>query len=94
MADANSSDQNYMLTTLDNPYSPFTQYEEWFALDEARGYHSTGLLARYALTSDELSPKDEFDAINLAINEVIRDNPYGMYKKVLASDYNVDTIKV
>lgn len=72
----------YMITTIDNPYNPFTQYDEWYALDEARGYHSTGLLARYVVTSDELSSIDQDSAINLGINELIHDNPYGMYKKV------------
>ncbi len=94
MADSNTEDQNYMLTTIDNPYSPFTQYDEWYALDEAYGYHSTGLLARYVYNSDELSPKDQFDAVNLGINQIINDNPFGMYKKVLASDYKLEETKV
>lgn len=79
--------KQYMLTTLDNPYNPFTQYDEWYALDEARGYHSTGLLARYVVTSDALSPKDQEVAINQGLNELIQDNPYGMYKKVSLDDY-------
>jgi hypothetical protein len=82
-----TEDKAYMLTTIDNPYNPFTQYDEWYALDEARGYHSTGLLARYAITSDELSFKDQEIAINLAINEIIHDNPFGMYKKVTKDDF-------
>lgn len=80
-------DDKYMLTTLDNPYNPFTHYDEWYALDEARGYHSTGLLARYVRSSDELSPLDQEQAIETALDELIKDNPYGMYKKVRESDY-------
>jgi len=30
-----------MLSTSDNPYDPFTQYDDWFAYDEQAGYHSS-----------------------------------------------------
>ena len=26
-----------MLTTSDNPYDPFTQFDEWYAFDERKG---------------------------------------------------------
>ncbi len=26
------------LTTVDNPYDPFTQWDEWYAYDEGKGY--------------------------------------------------------
>jgi hypothetical protein len=84
---ADTTNKQYMLTTLDNPYNPFTQYDEWYALDEARGYHSTGLLARYVVTSDALSPADQENAIQQGLNELIQDNPYGMYKKVSTDDF-------
>ena len=76
-----------MITTLDNPYNPFTQYDEWYALDEARGYHSTGLLARYVYSSDDLSDADQTNAIQTGIDDLIRENPYGMYRKVTPDDF-------
>jgi hypothetical protein len=79
--DSNDDSQQIMLTTIDNPYDPFTQYDEWYALDEARGYHSTGLLARYVVSSDELSELDQENAVSDAIQEIIQDNPFGMYVK-------------
>jgi hypothetical protein len=80
--------EQVMITTLDNPYNPFTQYEEWLALDEARGYYSAPLLARYVYTSDELSEEDQHQAILQGIDELIKENPYGMYRKVTPSDYS------
>ena len=35
-----------MITTIDNPYNPFTQFDEWYAFDEGKGYCTSGYLAR------------------------------------------------
>ncbi len=34
------------LTTKDNPFSYFTQYDEWLAFDESKGYFTNELVAR------------------------------------------------
>lgn len=74
--------QMSMLTTTDNPFDPFTQFDEWFAFDESKGYHTSGYLARVVKTSDELSQQDEDIAIELAIDEIVNFNVLGIYKKV------------
>ena len=71
-----------MLTTIDNPFDPFTQWEDWYAFDEAKGYHTCGYLARIAKSSDELSQIDEDLAIQVAIDEIIKLNVLGIYRKV------------
>lgn len=71
-----------MLTTIDNPYSPFTQFDDWYAFDEQKGYHSTSYLGRIAKTSNELSETDYEEAINEAIDEIIDYDILGIYKKV------------
>lgn len=71
----------YMLTTIDNPYDPFTQWAEWYAYDEAAGYHSSGLLARITKSSQELSETDQNLAISSAIDEIIQENVLGIYTK-------------
>ena len=63
-----------MLTTVDNPFSPFEQYPQWFAFDYSHGYQSVSLLARIAMVSDELSEADQQDAINMAIDEIVAEN--------------------
>jgi hypothetical protein len=72
----------YMLTTVDNPYDPFTQWDEWFAWDQSAGYHTPGLLARVARLSDDLSEADEHRIIQAAIDEIVRENVLGVHKKV------------
>lgn len=74
----------HMLTTMDNPYNPFTQFDEWFAFDESAGYHTTQYLARLTLSSPDLSDADESIAIENAIDEIAYINANGMYKKVPA----------
>ena len=71
-----------MLTTVDNPYSPFDQWDEWYAYDVRCGHNSSSFLARVAMTSDELSEADQNAALHRAIDEIVQENVNGMYKKV------------
>jgi hypothetical protein len=74
----------HMLTTIDNPYNPFTQFDEWLQFDESSGYFTIQYLARLTLTSPDLSEADESVAIENAIDEIVRENINGMYRKVEA----------
>lgn len=74
--------KEHMLTTVDNPFDPFTQFDEWYAFDEGSGYHSTGLLARVVKTSNEISETDQSLAIEQAIEEIVKENVLGIYRKV------------
>ena len=71
-----------MLTTVDNPFSPFDEYEEWFAFDTRHGYQSASLLARIVNISDDLSESDQIMAIEDAIDEILSENVTGMFRKV------------
>lgn len=75
------AEQDVMLTTIDNPWSPFDHWDEWLAYDEAAGYHSSALLARVAVTSDELSDADYDLAIVQAIDEIVKENVSGVHVK-------------
>ena len=81
---------SYMLTTVDNPFNPFTQWREWFAYDEQMGYHTCALLARVTVTGDELSDVDQQLAVQVAIDEIARENVSGVHRKVLSSDYETE----
>lgn len=75
-----------MLTTIDNPYNPFTDFEKWFEFDESKGYHSCAYLARVSFNSEELSEKDQELADEMAIDEIVKWNVLGIYKKVVQED--------
>lgn len=77
-----------MLTTIDNPWDPFTQWSEWYAYDEAAGYHSSSLLARIAKSSDELSEADQELAIEIAIDEIVKENALGLHRKAYPGQFH------
>jgi hypothetical protein len=71
-----------MLTTVDNPHSPFDDFEAWYAYDVSSGYHTCSFLARIVNHSNELSEADEDLAVSLAIDEIVHENVSGIYRKV------------
>lgn len=72
----------YMLTTVDNPFDPFTRFDEWLEYDMRMGYHTSAFLARIAKVSTELSETDQALAIQNAIDEIVEENVSGMWRKV------------
>lgn len=79
---------DHMLTTTDNPFNPFTEYAEWNTWDQTAGYHTNSYLARVARISDELTDADLDAAYEAAVDEIVRENVNGMYKKVGAEPGN------
>lgn len=73
--------EEYMLTTSDNPFDPFTQFDEWYAFDVRHGYNTCAYLARVLVTSDELSEEDQDMALDTAINAILELNVTGNYVK-------------
>lgn len=71
-----------MLSTVDNPFNPFTQFDDWQAYDERNGYYSCNYLARIAFTSDALSDEENDRIIENAIDEIVKTNPLGIYRKI------------
>ena len=73
---------DHMLTTVDNPYNPFTHFDDWFQFDENKGYHTCSYLARIAKTSNEFSDEENDFEIESAIDEIVKMDPFGIYIKV------------
>ena len=59
------------LTTTDNPFSPKTEFDEWFVFDTQKGYNSCGLLDRVCQTSDQLSDALIADDVEEAIQWIL-----------------------
>lgn len=74
--------KQHMLTTVDNPYNPHTQFDQWNAWDQQSGYHTLAFLGRVVHLGLGLSEADENVAIENAIEEIVRENVTGVYRKV------------
>ena len=72
----------YMLTTVDNPFNPFTRFDEWLEYDISMGYNTAAFLGRIAKVSNDLSQPDQALAIQNAIDEIVQENVSGMWRKV------------
>lgn len=71
-----------MITTFDNPYNPFKQFNEWFLFDVEMGYYTCNYLARIVKTTDDMTDKEINEEIERAIDEIILYNPLNIYKKI------------
>jgi hypothetical protein len=78
----------YMLTTVDNPFNPFTMFDEWMDYDIRMGYNTAAFLARIAKVSDDLSQPDQSLAIQNAIDEIVYENVSGMWRKVSRDSFD------
>lgn len=82
---------DYMLTTIDNPYNPFDDFTLWLLYDKELGYNTCEFLARIAKLSSDLSDKETEDEIERAMNEIIEHDPFNVYKKVTKDDFKVES---
>lgn len=73
---------DWMLTTSDNPYNPFTQFDEWQMFDSLQGYSTCSYLDRICVTSDNLSKSFNDSEIDEAMNEILKYDLLGNYVKV------------
>lgn len=74
------------LTTIDNPYDPFDEFEQWLLFDEEAGYHSCEYLARLTPSGSVMSDEEYDQALEMAIDMIVLDDPTGLYKKVTKND--------
>ena len=71
-----------MLTTIDNPYDPFEDFDKWFIEDSIRGHNTCGLISCIAKTSDSFSECTNARIMEAAYDEIIKNDLEQKYKKV------------
>lgn len=71
------------ITTIDNPFDPIDQFEDWFNFDTAKGYGTCSYLARVAKTADSLPDATNDAEIERAIDEIIANDFMHIYQKVV-----------
>lgn len=80
---------NTFVTTMDNPYDYFTEFDEWYAYDISHGYDIIGkpyntlnYVARIADVNDSMTDEEYSMAVNDAVDEICRLNLTGNYRKI------------
>ena len=76
-----------MLTTFDNSFDPFVNYDSWFACDldlsrKQNRLDCCSYLSRIARTSDQMTDEENAIEIERAIDEIIKYDFMNIYKKV------------
>jgi hypothetical protein len=79
-----------MLSTIDNPFNPFEDFNSWFLFDVEKGYNSCSYLARIAKTSNEFTEEEEAEEIERAIDEIIQYDFMNLYIKIKQPDSEED----
>lgn len=74
--------KTFRITTFDNPFDPFDQFDSWFLFDIEKGYNTCGKLARIANVLPSMSSIEENAEIERAIDEIIKYDFLNIYKKV------------
>ena len=72
-----------MLTTNDNPYNPFKDFDSWFMFDVEKGYNSCGRMMRLAKLEPDMTQEEENLEVERAIDEIIKLDITDTYRKVI-----------
>lgn len=78
----------YAITTKDNPYNPFEDFDNWYAYDMNQSlhphyYNTCSLLARYSKFADNLSEEENEKLIKEAIQRIIANDALDIYRMVV-----------
>ena len=79
-------DTEFMLTTVDNPYSPFDQFTLWNMFDKERGHNTCELIARLSNLSYDLTQKEENEDYIRVVNSIIANDLQNKYMRFYKTD--------
>lgn len=82
--DSISNHKNLFLTTFDNSFDPFKEFDRWWKEDLLLGHDCCGLLARESNTSDIASDEVNEKDIVQAMKDIVRNEP--MIYRVVTND--------
>lgn len=84
--------EEMMITTLDNPFSPFNDFDRWTKYDENKGYNTNQLLARLIGAASEfedtgLGQEIENKFYYSTLVDIVKKNCTAPYVLVTEDDY-------
>jgi len=72
-----------MLTTIDNPFNPFDNFDDWYVYDQDNHHFSCERLAE--TINDDLDDSNEVEQIKItesAIDYIVKNDPLHKFTKV------------
>lgn len=78
--------KQFMLTTNNNPYDPFDDFDNWFQFDIENSYNSCERLMRIANLKDDNTEVEDNTEIERAIDEIVKNDFTDTYVKA-SKDY-------
>ena len=87
MENENSNNkQESMITTIDNPYNPFKEFDKWNQYDMAKKYNTLSYLGRVVDYSNCINEEQRRAARESAVEQIIKLDPLQIYCKVYADE--------
>lgn len=74
--------KQFALTTFDNPFNPFDDFNQWLSFDKDHDYDSSEKVMRLAQLTDDMTDIEENLEIERAIDRIIALDFLNIYKKV------------
>ena len=71
-----------MLTTVDNPYNPFENFEDWYIYDQDHRHFSCERLAEVVGDLNDSNEVEKIKITESAINYIVANDVLGKYAKV------------
>lgn len=78
--------QQAMLTTIDNPYSPFDDFDQWFLFDVEHGYNTCSYIDRVANIEEDMSDEEVMIETERAIDSIVKVDFLGIRLKLYKDD--------
>lgn len=74
-------EQQFMLTTLDNPFNPFVDFSSWYMFDCEKDHNTSSRLARIANLDSEMTQKEREEEMDRAMNLIVKYDFEDIYVK-------------
>lgn len=84
--------EEIMLTTIDNPFDPFTQFQDWYTFDCGKRYDTYNYLDRVVNVTKDMTKKEVDEAYNQGMKDIVFYNPelYRLVSKEVEVDETND----
>ena len=77
-----------MLTTIDNPFDPFTQFQDWYTFDCGKRYDTYNYLDRVVNITKDMTKKEVDEAYDQGMKDIVFYNPE-LYR-IVSKEVEVD----